>query len=373
MSYKTGFKNKITTDIERIQNNINKNGYKEIRMCVYAIHKASKIPFIRFLFEQIPYNNYLTLPFVWNRNNIVENSKQHISNLLNTTIFILNLNENCIFEGFYEYNDVLYVFFDISNFEYIEELDNPNSNNNIKLLLLHEILCEHKFCNIDVNESSLSFFMNNLPIFYLYDAITNEKYEIPIVAYVGKSTISKLNFTIIFGEPAKDKTAIMGPYYYFTNFNGAIRQGGWSPNYDEEFINGKCITNKDGKYLNGSIVRFALFTGRTKYIENDPNNSNDESLISKQKLILDYDENKDNVKNLREYLKLKISDYDGNWTKQFDSIFLGNLELEDGSFLDEYIQYVLKDYHQQIPLSAHYINKKTLGNKYDENAFYNIL
>jgi hypothetical protein len=184
-----------------------------------------------------------------------------------------------------------------------------------------------------------------------------------MVGFVGKSTPNKINFTYTFGESPKNRTAILGPYYYFTNFDYAIRQGGWSHNYKPEYIHNKLITdNENGRYSKGGIVRFALFTGITKYIENMPNYLIDESEIKKQRLH-DISLNKN-----YEIHTLRISDHDGIWTKTCDSAYLGTIELDDGTFLEDTPMFVLKDYNQQIPLSYHFIDKKSLGNKYEPNS-----
>ena len=80
----------------------------------------------------------------------------------------------------------------------------------------------------------------------------------------------------------------------------------------------------------------------------------DKSEIKKQRL---QDETLDQK---LERLTMRISDHDGKWTDKYDSAYLGNLELDDGTFLNKQI-FVIKEYEQQVPLSFHYINKNTLN------------
>ena len=58
-----------------------------------------------------------------------------------------------------------------------------------------------------------------------------------------------------------------------------------------------------------------------------------------------------------ERLTMRISDYDGKWAQNFDSCYLGHIELDNGKYLKNTPIIVVKDYNQQIPLSYHY-NKK---------------
>ena len=69
---------------------------------------------------------------------------------------------------------------------------------------------------------------------------------------------------------------------------------------------------------------------------------------------------------------MRITDYDGKWTEDYDSVYLGKVELDDGNFIKETPLIVVKNYNQQYPLSYHYINKKCLGEKFDENENYLI-
>ena len=213
-----------------------------------------------------------------------------------------------------------------------------------------------------ISSETINFFIDNNSVNYLYDS-KNELYEIPIVGFVGKQTPEKMNFVFIFGESAKNKSAILGPYYYFTGFNTAVRQGGWSDNYRPEYIYNKLVTdNENGRYTKGGIVRFALFTGKTKYIENMPNNPIDESEIKKQRL-------NDNCLNQNyEVQTLRISDHDGIWSTTYDSAYLGNIELDDGSFVSDTPMIVLKEYNQQVPLSCHYIDKSKLKDIFEPNS-----
>ena len=66
-----------------------------------------------------------------------------------------------------------------------------------------------------------------------------------------------------------------------------------------------------------------------------------------------------------ERLTMRISDHDGKWAENFDSVYLGDVELDDGNCLNKQL-IVIKEYDQEIPLSYHFINKNTLkGEKED--------
>ena len=57
-----------------------------------------------------------------------------------------------------------------------------------------------------------------------------------------------------------------GPYYYFHDFNSAVRYAGWSTNYEKKQIFNKPITDENGLYKQGGFVRFAIFLGNYRVV-----------------------------------------------------------------------------------------------------------
>jgi hypothetical protein len=198
-----------------------------------------------------------------------------------------------------------------------------------------EIVNHKHICNIKIDENVTNLFTFNDKLCFLNDE-NDESYEIPIVAFVSAYKCNA-SFKSIVGEPAQNKNAILGPYFYFTNFSNAFKGDG----YD-------CI------------VRFALFMGKVKYIENHINDPIDESKVKQTRLQdTSFDQN-------LERLTMRITDHDGNWAKTFDSAYLGNIELDNGEYLKDTPVIVLRTYEQQTPLGYHYINMKTIqGDKCD--------
>jgi len=338
--------------------------FAQIILCVYKINTSGKFPFLQFLLSNSS-RNTLVLPNLptyssFNKNNLLSYSKVFLSGILqieNFENFITTLE----FDGFYEFSNNLYMFFDVSKCEI--NIDDTYSYNPVRFALTDEIINHRFICNMEVDYNTSMFFLKNESINYIYDN-KNEAYEIPVVGYVGKPTTEKMNFVWTFGESAKNKSAILGPYFYFTDFYHAIREGGWSKHYKQEYMHGKLITdNEFGRYSKGGVIRFALFIGTTKYIENTPNSPNDESEIKKERL------NDPNLNQAYEILTLRISDHDGLWTNVYDSAYLGNIELDDGSFLEETPMIIVKDYNQQVPLSYHYIDKNKIGEKFNPNDY----
>jgi hypothetical protein len=324
------------------------DNYKIVHICAYDINNNYKVPFMRFLLTKL-IDEKLVFP------------KISIFKELDTTIELVNYTKFCLFgllkqddfdmfnnkiefTGFFEYNNNLYMFFDITKCKLI--LNDSYSNNNIWLALLDEIINHKHLCNISIDKGITYFFLNNDEFCFLSDK-SSVNYEIPVVAYVGKPE-ELVNFTWTFGEAKRDKNHILGPNYYFTDFYNAVRD---SINHN---------TTMEGKIKKYGIVRFAIITGLIKYIENYQNDDIDDSEIKKQRL------KDDTLDQKYEILTMRISDHDGNWCKQFNSAYIGDIELDNGNYLKNNQILAVRDYEQQIPLSYHYVDKTTINGEKEE-------
>jgi hypothetical protein len=316
--------------------------YCDINIFSYTINNDKIKPFQQILltksvtsdliFPKIPlFNNF-------NKNELIEYTKVCLFGFLNLENYE-TFNDLIKFDGFYEYNNKLYLFFDLT--ENKVNLYDIYSNSSLRFGLIDEIVNHKNICNIKVNESVFNFFQENQDFCFLVDD-KDEIYELPVACFMS-STEKKINFNYMFGQIKEDKNQILGPYFYFKDYYNAFEEAG------------NLI--KDNTKM--GLVRFAIFTGNVKYIENYPNDPVDESEIKKQRL---QDPNLD--QNI-ERLTMRISDHDGKWAYKYDSVYLGDVELDDGSYLNKQI-FVVKEYDQEIALSYHYINKNTLKGKKED-------
>jgi len=342
-NYKAKISNKLDLTLESIKD---LNTYNNIYMCVYDVVNKGKYPFQRFILtNDIIYESlgFPQLKFIKNDSgfDILNYSKVILFGVLMQSDLNLTdyekFDENLEFNGIYENDNNLYLFYDITKCN-IELNDIEKNNNTIWLALIDEIVNHKHLCNMKINKNVTKFLKLNDDFCFLIDE-NESSYEIPIVSYVGKPE-KKLNFTYVFGETMSNKNNILGAFYYFTDYYNAF----------------KDVVELEENAKAG-VVRFALFVGNTKYYENLSNDNIDNSEIMFQRLE---DENLD--KSI-ELLSMKISDHDGHWSKNYDSAYLGYIELDNGSFLDKRL-IAIKDYNQQIPLSYHYVDKRTYKNDY---------
>ena len=297
-------------------------------ICGYRVNNNNLYPFLNFLLKND--TNELLFPSLNINGPSLLTKIQNLSNiksLLNLALYNIILDDKYEYKGLYYYKNNIYLFFDFTNCKLI--INSVYKNSIIWPVLIDEIINKKNVCNIKINPEVTKFFNENSDFIFLKDK--NEKiYENPCAVYIGKE-FSKLNFTYIFGTSKPDNNLLFGPYYYFTDFKNATKQ-----------ILERKNTDKCG------IVRFALFTGLTKVILNNISDSIDESDF-KRELI-----NKPN--NLYENLTLRITDYDGKWSENYNSIYVGDIELDNGEKMKNTPIYVVKKYEQQISLSYHFIN-----------------
>ena len=318
--------------LDKLENNCEKfdyilkcTGITNFYICGYKINNNELYPFLNFLFKNDQDNNMLLFPSIK-----MEGSYQtiidKIKKLLYSVFLNIDLDDKYEYNGYYYYENNIYLFFDLTNCKI--SINNTYKKSVIWSVLVDEIINIKYVCDIQFESNIYDFFTKNIDFVFLKDK-NNKNYEIPSVVYIGREE-SKLNFTYIFGAQKQDHNSMFGNYYYFTNFKNAIKQIGCS---------------NDNK---GGIVKFALFTGLTKVILNNVKDSIDESFFKKYLI--------NNLNNLFDNLTLRITDYDGNWANNYDSLYIGELELDNGEKLSDVPIYVVKNYEQQISLSYHFID-----------------
>jgi hypothetical protein len=213
---------------------------------------------------------------------------------------------------------------------------------------MDEIINSRNVCNFQINSIVTDLFLQNPELINLTDSNKNN-YELPVAAYTGRQD-SQINCVTVFGAgtTTEDFEALVGPYYYFTDYDNALNMFTYEP-----------------KKRNG-IIRFALFMGNMKVPLNSSNDMPDLSEKT-QKLLL-----KDITATTREYKTvrslLKVSDRDGKWSEDYDSIYIGKIQLDDCNENKYGPYWVTKLYEQQSPLTYHIIKNKqsTSENNYSE-------
>ena len=295
-------------------------------ICPYSINTDGVAPFLQFGLI----NDGISLNFIkilWSE-------------------FSVDLDALSNFNGHLLENKTLYLFFDYR----------PDNEDIFLLLfpvqsfvLVDEIMNHRMVCRTAISIDVLDFFTRHNEFLYLENH-RGKIYESPVVAYRG-TYAENATFMSMFGVSCSQSDAVMGPYYYFTDYINAMKQG--IVPTEEQLANDefKKYLSADKKYKHGSVLRFALFLGGTKVVLNRPSDNIDESQM-KQHLL----SNAETSSMAR--LTMRISDYDGTWTNQHDSVYVGKVDLDDGCKYMNSPLWVVKDYSQQTFLTSHPIDRQ---------------
>lgn len=307
---------------------------KEIYLVAYKIDKNGKYPFLKFILENKD-NLYGFPTFLIQKEYRSLFIIEHLRQMMRLLITKQNIIWKEQINGIYIYNNKYYLFVDLSE---TFELDDMNIENNVCFTLIDEIINICYIFDTKINNDTIDFFLLNNDFCYLNNN-KDEIYETPIIAYICEKS-SQLQFQCTFGVSSKDKEAVLGSYYYFTNYENAKLH--LLLKMDEnEIING---INKDIVNHKYGLIRFALFLGRTNIII--PQQHQLDNSVTKIHRIL----NPSKLKHI-ELITQQISDHDGNWTLKYNSCFLGNIKLENAIQLKNVPIYVIKEYEQQIGIS----------------------
>lgn len=328
--------NILDPDLNKIKKN---RRFESISICIFNTHPDSTIPFLQYYLE---YNflGVLDFPTICHDdyNDIYEELDLFLNNIITKEGNIKGYGvkgytvkdysvKDYVVKGFKLFKDTNYIFVDVGKNEI--NVDNSCSF----LALIDEITNTKKIYDIDINYKVTDLFIENPELIFLKDEL-NKKYEIPIAAYQWVEE-RRLSFTFMFGIIKSDHTSIMGPYFYFSNYENTLEK----------------INKKEGKY---GIIRCCLFLGNIKIPMNFLEDETDESLFKKELI-------KQNNKHA--ILTWRISDHDGKWADLYDSVYLGRTMLDDGSLLKDTPQWVIKNHSQQYTLSYKIIGKKLQINK----------
>jgi hypothetical protein len=346
----------LNTDINEMYNCI--DGAR-VHICLYNINTNAKHPFLEFSLVKNKhsdvYPDIMCFPtfFYYKDLNIDilrESEKMQKTYLIAT--------DESTFKGFLleETNSLhdLYLFYEY-HVNDINGRGQLHRNNVIWKVVIDEIINTRLVCNFPIDDIVTFFFMKNMQFMFLYkyaDKNNNIIYETPTVVYHGVNE-SMLYFKYIFGITKSNHDAIMGPFYYFTDYKNAVKMS-----IDNTLSNANTNTNKKL-----GIIRSVIFLGVSKVPMNYPEDEADDSQYSSN-IIADNNENAQIN---------RITDHDGIWSYNYDSVYIGKLLLDNGKFIKDTPLWVVKNYDQQTSLSYHYLSSKLLNDEWSEDKQYYIL
>ena len=296
-------------------------------LCCYKIFDTTERPFLQYLLADVngtlDFQRYTVSfnPFrvndigvdIPNDTNKYELSSRKIFTIVRK--FLLQTTKiehhNMVYTGYKKYNGDIYFFISLSISSKFKIFYDS------QLCLIDEMVNIKRVYNKPIDPRVTNFVQNNMASFTILDDKNNKALEIPTAGYLGCNE-SNLNFTYTFGNKKSHDNTMLGPYYYFTNFENASKYYG--------------------------LVRFAIFTGHMLVKQNFPNDEIDESLLKQQRL------NDQRLNHKYELMTQRITDYDGRWAANYDSVYLGHMELDDGQILKNTPVIVVKSHDQQMPL-----------------------
>ena len=317
-----------------------------INLCIYRVIDCKKRekpahPFLQYLLYKYPKtakkaSDILVFPFIkYKSGNLHQIVKKSIKSLTGEELSI---------KGFLEDGDKLFLFFDLyeNKDTTITTVALKTRTNKLWWALLDEICNYKKILTFPVHPSVYSLFYTNPVLLYLTSE--NKRVPIPCVGYYG-NYYKFIPIIAAMGSQNSVRGQLTNTEFkFFSSFRKAIRYGSWSPLYKERIAYNKIVTDIDGKYNRGGIVRFAIFLEKV-YVPIDKS-YNDISMLMgpKQK-----------------------------WDDKYNSLFIGSVDYDETK-ININPEYILTDDSQYMSLTYHEIDKKTVGPNWDPTSnSYNIL
>jgi len=319
-----------------------------INFCCFRITESTKYvqvlyPYLEYLLYKYPDNkkkesNLCLFPFIEYKKDmkILNESKKFIKS-------IFKKQYNCL--GYLIENDEVYLFYDIET----KNLDSRillSKKQKFWWTLIDEICNNKKILNFSIHSSVTSLFLKNPTLIYLKNK-KDKNIEIPIVVYKG-DFFDFIPYLYIIGQKSTT-SAPFGPFYYFTNFLGSFRRASWSTNYKKIKVNNKLITDENGKYKKGGIIRYLVFLKNSRVMLNDKRDELKKGLI-------------DDIEEIGTFKKNK---YIGKWAKTYDSLYLNKIQLNNEVYHNMHPIIVLKNLENIRALTIHEIDMDSLKTNWD--------
>ena len=337
-----------------------------VNMCIYQINQGmDNLPFLEFLLymeggEKEKGGCALTFPYIYTRH-----TKSGLVDQCTPAMAALFSDPDTVkYVGFVHDKSQrrCTLFFNKTHIPHFNGIPFMQANNRWFWTLSTEIFNERQMMQFAISDEVVSFFNRHSTVMQL--KMNGRVLESPSALYAGKH-FNYVSYMAEFGVKKASTRAHFGPYYYFVSFSGAMRYACYSMGFEPHVLDDgtSLTTNAHGKHTRGGIVRFAVFLGRCRAFF--MNGDEDRSELSM------YWANQDPFVKA----KLALRDINGDWTRSFNSAYVGEYELNIGGKTKNRIpNWTIKDYDNQIPLSCHEIDMKSVPNEYDsEFANYKLV
>lgn len=340
--------NKVKYDLSILNKNTKNISYKNndaVFICLFQIIQNSTNntvykPYLSFLFYKYHENNNEQIIFPFK---VVKNNKHPFkisNNLINQLI-----DGETTFKGFLTHNNSHFFFYQLNN-QY-----NPillmKRNQQLWWAIIDEICNKKKILNFEFSPICYELFYNNPSLINILD-INNDKIEIPVVSFYG-GPAEIIPYAAAVGIRANASTTY-GSFYYTKSFNGCMKNSLFTSNYRERNIFSKIISDKNGKYFQGAVIRFAAFLSNNRHI-----------LYRKTDPFFYFIKEYDNFQNelSDEKLKNKTKELKGKWAQKYDSLTISKIKLNNlTGYFNYEPTYIIKSQKQLVTLSYHLIDMK---------------
>lgn len=350
-----------------------------IELCVYRINTNGFVPFLEFLLHYNDSYGECILPCIKKerKKSLKEQADECMSKMFSSKYkyrgYIVEEElGRCVimYEKYFDSSDFTIPFVTISH-----------EREQWMWVCVSEIFNTRQYLNVPI-ASHVSELFDIYP--GMMQLMKNGEFlELPTILYNGNH-YTYATYMAAFGLKRQSVFAPYGPYYYFGDFLSSMKYACYSHSGKPmQLKNGEKLTiTENGKFDKGGIVRFAVFTGRTKcfFIDGEP----DRAPITLEKMKTD------------EYVRKTVSlrDSAGTWNDNYDTAYNGRYILssspsenkkggdageegvssmeggaakkaKDSIGMLRTAQWAIYNYFNHIPLSYHYIDTSRVPDAYD--------
>jgi hypothetical protein len=342
---------KINKSLKSNISDLHVNNGDEVFICIYEIlfkiNSSKENPFLQYLMYKYPKteknDELMVFPFFrYSKGNVLDETKKMVKQLVN---------EDVKFKGYMKFEGKVYMFFGRENKSFT--FKQLQSTNKYWWCLMDEICNKKQVIHYPIHKSAYRLFLSNPNLIYLYES-TGAIFETPVVAFIGNH-YDVTSYVAAFGL-RRSTASRFGPFFTLGTFNRAVRYAGWTGNYQKHIFRGKAISDDNGKYFKGGIIRYATFLGDLENYYVIMNNNN-----YFENLFKYWDKGGDISEKKLEKQEENLENETGKWSTHFKSLVVPKIKLSKTQmYFNINTEYIVSDNNSIIALSIHEVDNNTL-------------
>ena len=303
-----------------------------VSLCVYRVNESGKDPFVEYLMYRYPkkHDSLIIFPVCSCAARTVAKSVAQFKkdNFADQSVPIR-------IHGHIRHQNTPFVFAELPTVSDAAPMEDKQDAQLIWVVVSEIVNYKHVYGD-PIHSSATTLFLDN-PVFCALSTRTDHAIDAPDIFYVGDKS-QKILYESVFGLAKSTPYASLGPFYYLGTYENATDYAKGDRVFRSKGQSKSPRAASPGK---SGILRFVIFSGRTKVMRNKPRR------IASSDRGMHWDAEHERYADSVRYMR----DNAGMWAGEYDSVIAGRVPLKGGKLYKENPIIAVRAWNQQLPMS----------------------